>query len=117
MSRSVAWATPTLAVRNSSYPLTAIARSNTAWTRAASTSVSMRFGVAMQEDELVPAEAGDELVRERGGQPLRGGTQHLVTGLMPDPVVDDLEPVEVDEQDDHRIAMHLAALQVARRAG
>ncbi len=71
---------------------------------------AIRF--AMQEHELVPAEPGDELVRERGGQPLRGGTQHLVTGLMPDPVVDDLEPVEVDEQDHHRVAMHLAALQV-----
>ena len=72
---------------------------------------------AVQEDELVPAEAGDELVGERGGQPLRGGTEHLVTGLMPDPVVDDLEPVEVDEQDDDRVAVQLAALQVARRAG
>ena len=60
--------------------------------------------LAMQEDELVAAEPGDELVGERGGQPLGGGAEHLVTGLMPDPVVDDLEPVEVDEQDHHRIA-------------
>ena len=71
----------------------------------------MRLGAAVQEDELVATEAGDELVRERGGQPLRGGPEHLVTGLVPDPVVDDLEPVEVDEQDDHRVAVQLAALQ------
>ena len=46
-----------------------------------------------------------------GGQTSRRCTQHLVTGLMPDPS-DDLEPVEVDEQDRHRIAVQLAALQV-----
>ena len=71
---------------------------------------AIRF--AVQEDELVPAEPSDELVGERGGETLGGGAQHLVPGLMPDPVVDDLEPVEVDEQDHHRIAMQLAALQV-----
>ena len=117
VSLSVAWATPTLAVRNSSYPLTAMGRSNTAWIRAASTSVSMRFGAGVQEDELVATETGDELVGERGGQSFGGRPEHLVTSLMPDPVVDDLEPIEVDEQDDDRIAVQFATSSEARRAG
>ena len=71
----------------------------------------------VQEDELVATETSDELVGERGGQSFGGRPEHLVTSLMSDPVVDDLEPIEVDEQDDDRIAVQFATSAEARRAG
>ena len=52
-----------------------------------------------QHDELVPAEATDGvLVANRALQPFPDGLQQLISGRVPEAVVDVLEPVQVDEE-------------------
>src|SRR5262249_52344418 len=56
-------------------------------------------GVLDQHDELVTAQAGNQ-VPQLGGdpvQPLGEGDQHLVTDVMAEAVVDGLESVQVDK--------------------
>jgi hypothetical protein len=56
-----------------------------------------------QQDELVTGLAGEQITRAHYGlQPLHRLTQELVAGLVPGRVVDDLEPVEVDNHYRHR---------------
>ena len=50
-----------------------------------------------QDDELVATPAADEVgLPHRLAQPVGGGDERLVAGVVPDGVVDDLEVVEVD---------------------
>ena len=52
-----------------------------------------------QHRELVPAEPGDHVVRpDRGDQPLGQPDQQPVAGLVPERVVDGLEPIQVEQQ-------------------
>ena len=51
------------------------------------------------DDEFVAAEPGHDVARtQRGAQPVRDFHQQHVAGIMPQRIVDDLEPVEIDEQ-------------------
>jgi hypothetical protein len=55
----------------------------------------------VQDDELVPAEPGHQhVVRHGVRQPLGDPHQQLVAALVPERVVHDLEPVQVEEDDD-----------------
>ena len=50
-------------------------------------------------DELVAAKPGERAMAvDERGQSLRDGHEELVTGGVPDSVVDDLEPVEIEEE-------------------
>jgi len=56
-----------------------------------------------QHRELVTAEAGDGVARpQRADQPLTHGDQQPVADGVPDALVDDLEPIEVEEHDRDR---------------
>ena len=56
-----------------------------------------------QQRELVAAEARDQVVGpELLADPFGDGDQQLVTGRVPERVVDDLEVVEIEEDDDRR---------------
>jgi hypothetical protein len=63
-----------------------------------------------EDDELVPAHAGDEMAgrRRRRRQPGRDGGEHGVARRMPQPVVDLLEAVEVEEAQPHPAALDRA---------
>ena len=68
-------------------------------------------GVLEQDRELVAAEAGDGVGRaHRVGQALADVAQKLIAGVVPEAVVDLLEPVEVEHQ-------HRHGLSGARRPG
>ena len=55
------------------------------------------------DPELVAAEARDGVARsERADQPLTDGDQQAVADGVPDALVDDLEPVQVEEHDRDR---------------
>jgi len=57
-------------------------------------------GAAQQDGELVTAEPGDEAARpDRGPQPGADLDQELVAVLVPEGVVDLLEPIEVEDHD------------------
>ena len=59
-------------------------------------------GPGAQHDELVAAEASERVARShKTGQPLGDGDECRIPRVVADGVVDDLEPVEVDEQDTH----------------
>ena len=72
----------------------------------------LRFAgeVFAQHDELVAAEAGDGVLTTNGRvQAPAHRDQQLVAGLVPEAVVHQLEPVEVDEQHrDHRVVVGVA---------
>jgi len=56
--------------------------------------------VLEQHGELVAAEAGDGVGRaDAGAEPAGDGDEELVADLVAEAVVDDLEPVEVEEED------------------
>ena len=56
------------------------------------------------DPELVAAEAGDRVARaERPDQALADGRQEPVADGMADALVDDLEPVEVEQDDRDRV--------------
>ena len=68
-------------------------------------------GALGHDDELVPAEAGDGVAGTRSGGEAGGdGTQQRVAGVVPERVVDDLEPVDVDEQHRQRSRRPVAPL-------
>ena len=51
-------------------------------------------------DELVTAKPGERATAgDVWRQSLRDGDEELITGGMPDAVVDDLEPVEIEEEE------------------
>ena len=59
--------------------------------------------VGADDDELVAAETGHEVVGPDGvGEPVGHGQEELVARLVAEGVVDELEVVEVDEQHRHR---------------
>ena len=78
---------------------------------------SMPADVVAHDDELVAGDAADAVHRAgRALQPLGDLRQHLVAARVPEGVVDELEPVEVDEQ--HRgVRLRAATARRARAAG
>jgi len=55
--------------------------------------------VRQQHDELIPADSRDRVAgAEFLSQPPRQSPQHLIARRMPQPVIDRLEAVEIDEQ-------------------
>src|SRR5438094_10455401 len=58
-----------------------------------------------QERELIAAEAGDGIaLSDDALEPLRNLAQQPIAGVVPEAVVDLLEPVEVDEEDRDELA-------------
>jgi hypothetical protein len=67
------------------------------------------------DHELVAAEARHHIARpQREAQPVRHFEQEQVAGLVTQRIVDDLEPIEIDEQ--HRKTMIVALRGVDRLA-
>ena len=68
-----------------------------------------------EHDEFVAAEAGQGVARpQRRSESARHGQQHVVTGGVAEAVVDDLEPIDVDEQKPDRA---VGAIESARASG
>jgi len=74
-----------------------------------------RMDVLLEDDELVAAETGDEVLRpQHFAQAIRHGTEQLVAAGMAEGVVDLLELIEVDEQQRrHMVAAMLGRQQAA----
>ena len=65
----------------------------------------------MDHRELVAAESGAEVaLLQAGGEAVRDFAQQLVTRLVPEGVVDVLEPIEIDEQEAQLMAVVAGAL-------
>ena len=65
-----------------------------------------------QYSEFIPAQPCHGAARRNGGQqPGRHFLQHLVTGLVPEAVVDFLEAIQVDHEDSRRSATAVPAFQ------
>ncbi len=61
----------------------------------------LRGAAGRQHHELVAAEAGDEVIGSNGGpQPRSDADEQVVPDLVSEAVVDDLQPVEVEEDHD-----------------
>ena len=72
----------------------------TRWARAPADLVRIG-GLGEERHELVPTPPGDDVVRpERAGQHGPGEPDELITGAVPEPVVDPLEAVEIGEEQD-----------------
>ncbi len=68
--------------------------------------------------ELVAAVAAADVVRAQApAQALRHGLQHDVAGAVAQPIVDDLEVVQVDREDRQAGSAALRARQLARHVG
>ena len=105
--------TPIDAPTNTSLPATMNAPVSASTIRAATALIGVEVGRARAEhDELVAAEPGDDVLHaDRARDPVGDEHEELVAGVVAEPVVDELEPVEVDE---HHPDDVVGAARVAR---
>ncbi len=114
---------PMLTVVKTSLPSTITGSLSARWMRWARPTGSRRSSrPSQQHDELVAAETGHDVVGpQHADQALGRGEQQLVAGGVPERVVDDLEPVEVEEEQRHRpgrpVAPHQDAGQLVEQQG
>ena len=73
--------------------------------------------VLADDDELVASESRHDVVAPDGrGEPAADGNEEVVSGVVAEPVVDDLEPIEVEEEQGHHRLVQSETRRARRRA-